>query len=60
MKTIKVNAFHMLSGVTSFKMRKVVVSSLNMVTLTHIIQVYGACSGNLHSSLQVVQKRAAK
>ena len=57
---IKVNALFILSGVTSFKMRKVVASSLIMSTLTYIIQVYGACSGYLLSSLQVVQNRAAR
>ena len=31
-----------------------------MSTLTYIIQVYGACSGYLLSSLQVVQNRAAR
>ena len=55
----KNTALKRISGISDFKTRKMIGSSLIMSTLTYIIQVYGSCSGYLVNMLQVQQNNAA-
>ena len=56
----KNTALKRISGISDFKTRKIIGSSLIMSTLTYIIQVYGSCSGYLVNMLQVQQNNAAR
>ena len=58
--TSRVNALKKISMYTSFKTRKMVANGVVLSHLTYFIQLYGGCSGELISALQLVQNKAAR
>ena len=58
--TSRVNALQKISLYSSFKTRKTVVNGIVLSHLTYFIQLYGGCSGDLISALQLLQNKAAR
>ena len=58
--TSRVNALQKISMYTSFKTRKMVANGVVLSHLTYFIQLYGGCSGELISALQLLQNKAAR
>ena len=58
--TSRVNALQKISLYSSFKTRKMVANGIVLSHLTYFIQLYGGCSGDLISALQLLQNKAAR
>ena len=58
--TSGVNALSKISKISSFKHRKMIANGIVMSHISHLIQLWGGCSGYLLDILQILQNRAAR
>ena len=58
--TSRINALCKVSAYSSFKTGKMIANGVMMSHITYLIQLYGGCSEQLLSSLQVLQNKAAR
>ena len=58
--TSRINALTKVSAYSSFKTRKMIANGTVISHITYLIQLYGGCSDQLLSSLQVLQNKAAR
>ena len=58
--TSRINALCKVSAYSSFKTRKMIANGVVLSHLTYLIQLYGGCSEQLISSLQILQNKSAR